>query len=191
MPFKKKNYPRKHFDKDHVFSPVSLDNLQLCSLGIKPVNIILPLARAVVSIQVLFHCDFDLFHLLNDEWVQSQLLKPWACVRLLSRKFCRLHDKYWCAVPGEESKNMHWSKEGENKNKNRRKTGTSLIVTTFIFRSFENSVMFANQMISRNIKHAYQDKVGASSFKNPSIVSHPPRKLFEEIPRATDVTWES
>lgn len=44
--------------EDHVFFPVGLRNLQLHSLGIKPVNIVLDLAHAAVSVQVLFHSDF-------------------------------------------------------------------------------------------------------------------------------------
>ncbi len=51
--------------KDHVFLPAGLGNLQLHSLGIKPVNIILDLAHAVVSIQVLFHPDFDQLNLIK------------------------------------------------------------------------------------------------------------------------------
>lgn len=51
--------------KGHVFFPVVLGNLQLHSLGIEPVNIILKLAQAVVSIQVLFHPDFDQFSIIK------------------------------------------------------------------------------------------------------------------------------
>lgn len=42
-----------HTVKDFVFLPVGLGNLQLHSMGIKPVNIILNLAHTVVKTQVL------------------------------------------------------------------------------------------------------------------------------------------
>lgn len=46
----------------------------------------IPLACTAVSIQVLFHSDFDPFHLLNDEWAQSQLEKAWPWMQLCRRK---------------------------------------------------------------------------------------------------------
>lgn len=54
-----------HSVKDHVFFPEGLGNLQLHSLGIKPENIILDLAHALVSIQVHFHSDFDQFNFIK------------------------------------------------------------------------------------------------------------------------------
>lgn len=50
-----------HTVKDFVFLPVGLGNLQLHSMGIKPVNIILNLAHTIVKTQVLSHFDFDQF----------------------------------------------------------------------------------------------------------------------------------
>lgn len=46
----------------------------------------LPLACTAVSIQVLLRSDFDPFHLLNDEWAQSQLEKAWPWMQLRRRK---------------------------------------------------------------------------------------------------------
>lgn len=60
-----KNISRKHTVKYHVFLPVGLGNLQLHSLGIKPVNIILDLAHAVVRVQVLLHSVFDQFNFIK------------------------------------------------------------------------------------------------------------------------------
>lgn len=54
-----------HSVKDHVFFPESLGNLQLHSLGIKPENIVLDLAYALVSIQVHFQSDFDQFSFIK------------------------------------------------------------------------------------------------------------------------------
>lgn len=60
------NIPRKADSvKERVFFPVGLGNLQLHSLGIRPVNIMLDLARAVVSIQVLFQSDFHQFNFIK------------------------------------------------------------------------------------------------------------------------------
>lgn len=62
---KKKRFNKAHSVKDHVFSSVIVGNLQLHSLGIKPVNIVLHLAHTAVSIQVLFHSDFDQFYFIK------------------------------------------------------------------------------------------------------------------------------
>lgn len=61
----KKHSKKTYSVKDCVFFPVGLGNLQLHSLGNKPVNIILDLAYGIVSIQVLFHSDFDQLNIIK------------------------------------------------------------------------------------------------------------------------------
>lgn len=64
---------------EFVQSAAALSGNQACKHHI-------PLACTAVSIQVLFHSDFDPFHLLNDEWAQSQLQKAWPWMQLCRRK---------------------------------------------------------------------------------------------------------
>ena len=59
MPLKQHIPKKAHPVKDRVFLAVTLGNPQLHSPGIKPVNIILCLAHAIICIQVRFHFNFD------------------------------------------------------------------------------------------------------------------------------------
>lgn len=78
--------------KDPVFFPQGPGNLQLRSLGIKPENIILDLAHALLGVQVHFLSDFDQFSFIK-RWistysVQVELLEITIRVQLFNIRNC-------------------------------------------------------------------------------------------------------